>query len=60
MLQIGWPQATMLLLLLLPMIAAVAKDGEEKPESLRKFNGLAALLRFAMLVGILYWGDFFA
>jgi hypothetical protein len=59
MIQIGWPQAILLFFMAIPMVVAIVKSGEEKPENLRKFNGPAELLRFSAGVGILHWGGFF-
>lgn len=59
MLQIGWPQGLILLFMLIPVIMAVANHGKERQESLRKYNGPAAILRFLGGAALLYWGGFF-
>lgn len=56
---IGWPQATLLFFMLIPLIMAVANDGKEKHEGLKTYNGPAAVLRFLGAIAILAWGGFF-
>lgn len=55
---VGWPEALMIILILLHLISVAVMDGQERKNE--KYNFPMALVGRIILVILLVWGGFFA
>ena len=57
---LDWPQITFLCLVILEMGFVIAKNGEKKTGTSAYYNLWNSLISTGIVLGILYWGGFFA